>query len=257
MIDIHAHILPGIDDGAKDINESIEILKNASFNGVTDIVLTPHYILESKYNSTKNSNKKILDELKRRIAKEKINVNLFLGNEVYINEKILELLKNNTISTLNDSKYLLFELPMSSEYKDLLTVIHNLKLNEITPIIAHPERYYFIKKDPTKIVELHQEGALFQSNIGSLFGYYGIDAKKTLEKLLKHRCITFLSSDIHSNNHLIYDDIEKAKKILKKLNLSLKEIEELLIDNPKKVIENKEIESKEIIKFKKLLNHII
>ena len=89
MIDIHSHILPGIDDGSKSIEESITIIKNALKNNIKDIVLTPHYILGSDYNSNCSNNKEILSNLKKEIEKNNIDVNLYLGNEIYVENNMI------------------------------------------------------------------------------------------------------------------------------------------------------------------------
>ena len=116
MIDMHSHLLFSIDDGSKSIDESIKILKNLAEVGYTDIILTPHYIEESKYSSNKKNNLSILKIMKEEIKKENIQINLYLGNEIFINDNIPKLLKEKEITTLNDSNYLLIELPMSGEF---------------------------------------------------------------------------------------------------------------------------------------------
>ena len=112
MIDIHSHLLYGIDDGSRSIVESAYIIKSLSEIGYTDIILTPHFINGSSYMSTRENNLDLLDRLKVELVKHQIPVNLYLGNEIYIDSEIANLLKNNIISSLNDSKYLLIELPM-------------------------------------------------------------------------------------------------------------------------------------------------
>ena len=103
MKDLHSHILYGIDDGSKTLDESIAILRQAYNNGVTDIVLTPHYIKNSKYNATNQEKRKILRELKKELVNNNININLYLGNEVYITDESISLRKE--ISTINNSRY--------------------------------------------------------------------------------------------------------------------------------------------------------
>ena len=165
MIDIHSHILYGVDDGAKTIDESVDIIRNLYKNGITDIILTPHYIEYSSYNSNKKSNLEKLDSLKKKLKEEGINVNLYLGNEIYINNNILSLLKNGEISSLNDSKYLLIELPMSGKYDNYVEIFKELIENGYKVILAHPERYNTFKKDINLIYELKNIGVLMQCNI--------------------------------------------------------------------------------------------
>ena len=121
MKEIHCHILPTIDDGSKSLEMSYEILKSAKEAGINDIILTPHYVEMSKYVSNRENNLKVLNELKE-FTKE-IDINLYLGNEVYINYNILELLEKGEISTLNNSRYMLIELPLNSKFNNTKSVL--------------------------------------------------------------------------------------------------------------------------------------
>lgn len=250
MIDLHSHILPNIDDGSKSLEESIEIIKQAVSNGVTDIIVTPHFILGSSYNKEKKDNKKLLKELKEKANSENLNVNLYLGNEIFVDIEMVSLLINKKISSLNDTRYVLFELSMNNEYKNIRKILFDLQSAGYVPVIAHPERYHIIKENPKLVEEWKEAGAVFQSNVGSLLGRYGKEAKQTLEILLKHEAITFLSSDIHHSHDTFYKDIPKLKKILKKI-ISDDYIEELLEINGKKVLKNEKIILREMIPLKK------
>ena len=250
MIDLHSHILPNIDDGSQSLEESIQIIKQAVSNGVTDIVVTPHFILGSIYNSQKENNKKILKTLTAKLIEENININLYLGNEIFIDIYMLQNLLKKKTSSLNDSRYVLFELPMNSEYKNIRKTLFDLQNAGYIPVIAHPERYRVIKENPQIVMEWQEAGAIFQSNIGSLSGRYGKEAKKTLELLLKHQFITFLSSDIHHSTDTFYQDIDKSKKILKKI-ITDDYIEDLFTNNAKKVLKNEKIETRTVIPITK------
>lgn len=235
MKDIHSHILPGIDDGSRSIEESINLLDRLYNNGVTDIILTPHYIENSKYNCNNQNKMKLLQELKSQYTK----INLYLGNEVYITENILDLLKNDEIMTLNHSRYLLIELPMHSEIKNLDSIIFELMRNNIIPIIAHPERYLYVQKNIHYFDEFIEMGVLLQGNYESLFNKYGSKSKKTLQKLLKNDAITFLGSDIHRINHT--SNIESLNKKLMKIVKDKEKIANLIDKNIEKVINNEDI----------------
>ena len=110
MNDFHTHILYGIDDGANTIEESINILSFLSNNGVKNVFLTPHYVQNSRFNANNRKKKSIFNKLQKEVIKNNININMYLGNEVYINDNIVELIKKNEIMTLNDSKYILIEI---------------------------------------------------------------------------------------------------------------------------------------------------
>ncbi len=235
MRDIHSHILCGIDDGARTIDESINILDMLYKKGVTDIILTPHYIKGTKYNVANREKFDLFIELKKKYSK----INLYLGNEVYIDSDLVELLKKGEVATLNNSKYLLVELPMSSEIKDLDSIIYDLMKNGIVPIIAHPERYAYIQKDITYLDKFIDMGALLQGNYESLFGKFGKNSEKTLKKLLKKKYISFLGSDIHRENHS--DHTELVYKKLLKILKDEKIVNDLLDNNILKVINNDEV----------------
>lgn len=238
MKDLHSHILYGIDDGSKSIDESLEILRKASIQGVTDIVLTPHYIKDSKFNTNNKEKKKILKELQTEIKKRNIDINLYLGNEVYIDEDITTLLKKD-ISTINNSKYILIELPLNSKSLILDEVLYELNKENLIPIIAHPERYLSYYKDYDFFDNLLKKGCLFQANIGSLYGVYGRKSKKMIKALLKRNMIHFFGSDIHHQSSDIYE--KNIKKDLLKIVKDINIVENLLINNTDKVLNNQDI----------------
>ena len=239
-IDIHSHILYGIDDGSKSLEESINIIKEHVMMGFTDIVVTPHYIENSKYQTNNITKQNILNELKQELKKQNIKINLYLGNEVFVNNNLEELLKKEEISTINNSRYLLIEFPMNEKPKDINNIIYELKIKGIIPIIAHPERYDYVEKNPNLVLEWIEEGALLQSNYGSIIGIYGSGPQKTIKKLLKKNLIDILATDIHYPNNKIYLNMDKIrKKIIK--SIGEERFIELTKTNPKKIIENKEI----------------
>lgn len=237
MKDLHTHILPGIDDGAKSLEESIDILKKAFQNGVTDIVLTPHYIKDSIYSTNNKEKIKLMNQLKQEIKKQNLKLNLFLGNEIYIDEDITSLMETEA-STINNSKYILMELPLNTKYLLLDEVLFQLKQKKLIPIIAHPERYSAYYKDFDFFARLQKNGCLFQGNIGSLYGYYGQKSKKMLKKMLKKNMIHFLASDIHHQNNIYQNNIQKD---LLKIVKNDKIVTDLLETNVEKVLKNKNI----------------
>ena len=239
MRDIHSHIMYGIDDGASTKEESLSILKKAYDEGITDIVLTPHYINKSKYDCNNKKKQKILNELKKELKKDNIGINLYLGNEVMIDRDIITLIKKDEVATINKSKYILVEFPMNSEEKDSINIMFELIRKGYLPILAHPERYSYVRKHPEKIDKYIEMGVLLQGNYLSLFGKYGKEAKKFLKKLLKQRKITILASDIHKerNKHRI-------KRLKRKLMWLIRDkdyIEKILDTNFIKIIKNKEL----------------
>ena len=235
MKDIHSHLLFGIDDGCKDINESISLLKEAEKQGVTELMITPHYIEESKYNCNNEEKQELFDQLVEKTKEENINIKLYLGNEVFINDNFLKLLKKKEIKTLNNSKYVLLEFPFGNMLYNTKDIIYELVVAGYVPILAHPERYRIFQRHPDHIEEYLRMGVLLQGNYKSLFGKYGREAKKTLIYLLKKHQITFLGSDCHHEKDF---KIKKLKKKLKSIVKSDNMIEDLLENNFNKVVMN-------------------
>lgn len=234
MIDIHSHLLFGIDDGSRSIEESIYIINKLSKIGYTDIILTPHFINGSSYMSSRENNLELLKKLKVGLIKYKVPVNLYLGNEIYIDSEIIDLFKKGIISSLNNSKYLLIELPMSGENEIYYDVFLDLINMGYKVVLAHPERYISFQKDFNKVYELKELGVLFQCNVGSILGDYGSNAKKTIKRLLKEHLISFMGTDIHHNKK-DYMFVENAKKKFRKY-LTDKEIEDIFENNPRKYL---------------------
>lgn len=237
MIDIHSHLLFGVDDGSRTLEESVHVIKKLSEVGYTDIILTPHYINDSTYVSTREENLDVLKRLKVGLIRNNVNVNLYLGNEIYIDSEIAHLLKNNIISSLNDTKYLLIELPMSGENEIYYDVFLDLINMGYKVILAHPERYISFQKDFNKVYELKELGVLLQSNVGSILGDYGRGAKKTIKRLLKENLITFMGTDIHHNKEE-YTFVLKAKKKMGKY-LTQKQINNIFENNAKVLLNDK------------------
>lgn len=259
MIDIHCHLLPGIDDGAKSFEESLLLLKKAEAAGVTDIILTPHYIVGSKYNADNVRKWKLFLELKERAAKAGIAVRIYLGNEIYIDGGLPEMLsgygkncvafgKNDNddsknqvgcgkifeLSTLNSGKYVLVEFPVGTEDKSAKMTLFSLVSAGFIPVIAHPERYIYVQENLKYFDDFLSMGCVLQGNYLSLMGKYGKRAEKTLKKLLGAGKIFCLASDIHKPTDEYRLD-EAYTKLVKITKDSVK-VRELLIDNPYKIL---------------------
>lgn len=233
MIDFHSHILPNIDDGASNEQEALNMIYEAQEVGFTKIISTSHYI-EKYYESSESQRAELLQGILEKIERKQ---NLLIGSEIYINDKIIELIKEGKASTINDTRYVLIELPMNIKSLHTKEVIFRLMENGYIPIIAHPERYSYVQENIDYIQELGEMGALFQSNYGSLIGMYGSKAKKTVKKLLKQNMIQFMGSDAHRENQ-IYAKIPKILKKMKKI-LTDDEIQKITEQNAQIVLENK------------------
>ena len=241
MIDLHCHILPSVDDGSKNMEETIAILKEARKAGFSTICFTPHYA-EPQYLSSKEKNREILEQVKNKANEENIQMELLLGNEIFIQPNIENLLENKEVSTLANSRYVLIEVPMFQELPQeiIKQMLNTVKQKGFQIVIAHPERYTYIQKNPTKILEYFGDDVIFQGNFASIIGSYGKDAQKTIKKLLKDKAIHYFSTDVHHLNRCFYEIFDKIKKKLSKM-VDEEYFEILTKENPKLIIENKEI----------------
>lgn len=238
MIDLHSHIIPGIDDGSTSEEISIEMLKTASESGTSTIVLTPHYY-RGKYIVPLNTVKEKAEEVRTLAKSNNINIEILVGQEVYFTPSLLEDLDNNEIGTINDSRYMLIEFNlMRFEFEhEIFDVLHELKVRGITPIIAHPERYRTFQKDPIKINEFIEAGCLFQLNANSVDGLLGSEAKKLSEVFIKNKIYSFIGSDAHGIGKR-NTDIRPYKGKIEKLD---KDFFKSILVNSKNLVENRVI----------------
>ena len=237
MIDIHSHIIPNVDDGARSVEETFNILKEAQEAGFTDVILTSHFLLN--YYET-NAQELIFwkEKLQEVLKKQGTKINLHSGMEIYITNQMEELLENKKILTLANSRYMLIELPLATNVKYFDYVVYYLEAKGIKPIIAHPERYKCVQKDPDIVEEYIEKGCLIQCNYGSIVNLYGREAEKTIKTLLKKNQVHFLGSDVHRENGtflIILDAIKKIRKIIGE-----NKINEITTINPKKILQNEE-----------------
>ncbi len=240
MIDMHCHILYGIDDGCKTIEESIATIKKMKGVGFDSIVLTPHYIEDSSFKANNNLKLQRLEILKEELLKNNIEVNLFLGNEIFINESIDELIINKEIRSINNGRYILVELPFNNQILNLDDYIYELRLKGYRVIIAHPERYSYFKDDYKEAKKLYDSGVLFQVNYGSIIGQYGNGSKNLVKKLLKDDMVDFISTDIHKPDSKLFDRFDEIKRKIIKITGEDK-FNKITCNNMVKVVNDEDI----------------
>ena len=247
MVDIHSHIIADIDDGSKDIEMTINMLKKAELSGTTDIIATPHF-MRGRFEVEYNEVLKKVDELRELSRKNNIDINIYAGQEVYYSKNILEYYNDKLIGTINNTKYMLIELPIVEfNIDEVINVIYELQIRGITPIIAHPERYKQFIKKPSMINTLAKEGMLFQLNAGSITGSFGKEVKKTANKYLENNIYSFMGSDAHR-------DRGRDTNIKEALNILERSQRKEFINNGRLMLENEEVNFKgSIVKEKKFL----
>lgn len=217
MTDVHSHILFDVDDGSSSIEESIELLKRLKETGFDNVILTPHYIEGSDYSSLNKEKLEKLSILREAIKENNIDINIYLGNEIFINDNIIELINNGSIYSLNNTKYLLIEFPFHNKILNIEDIMFEIMHAGYVPVIAHPERYTYFQEDYSLVDSLRESGVMFQSNYSSILGFYGKNAEKLFKYMLKKEYIDFLGTDIHHiNKSYVLDNFKKIeKKIIK------------------------------------------
>ena len=198
--DIHSHLVPGIDDGSKSMDESIALLKEFEKLGYKKIITTPH-IMDKAYGNSKESILENFEKLKVECQRENININIEVAAEYYVDEGFLKLIDKGELLAI-DNEYILFETSYINRPIDLESVIYNIKVAGYKPLFAHPERYKYIKNPEKEFFELKEQGALLQVNLNSFAGFYGKQAKKHALFLNENSMINFLGSDVHGHRHI-------------------------------------------------------
>ncbi len=248
MFDIHNHLIFQFDDGPRDLQEAVDMLKTAAEQGITHTFATSHFQeiippqMEADYFFK-------LEALQNRIEAENIPVTVHSGSELFYHHFMNETVKKHRVCTLNgNSQYVLFEFPLYLKPTGYDTIIFQLKMDGYFPILAHPERYHFIQQEPEKIIELLKMGALLQINTGSLLGHFGKTAQRLARQFLELRIISFLGSDAHrrdGRNFSLKPAVDELKLLMDKGY-----IDELTLHNPQKILTNEPIESPPIPEIK-------
>ncbi len=239
MIDFHSHILPNVDDGAKSVEETFNLIQEAKDTGFDAIVTTSHF-MEGYYEVKKAEIEVWVNALNEKLPEQNIDIKLYTANEVYLSDNIINLLETKRASTINNTNYVLFEMPLNAEPMNLYDIVYEMLGHKLIPILAHPERYTFVQKDPSLIYELIEKGVLMQANYTSILGKYGEKAQILVKKFLKNDMIHFLGSDVHKEK-TVYPQIQKALKEIENI-IGEEKLEELTTINPKFVLENKRID---------------
>ena len=217
--DIHSHVLYGIDDGSKSLDDSVSIIKKFQDLGINKIVTTPH-VMAGVWPNTKADILLKLDELRKKLIKEGIH-NFFVdaAAEYMLDENFIKLLEKKELLTIQGNK-ILIEMSYISAPSNLFEIIFHIQLLGFIPVLAHPERYNYYHKETSNYNRLLRSGVLFQLNLLSLSRFYGSMVQKTAVYLLENNMYSYVGTDAHNVTHLNYDDIYLSKKH----SLSLQEV---------------------------------
>jgi protein-tyrosine phosphatase len=196
MIDTHLHILPGVDDGPDTLEEALALAQVLVEEGISSAIATPHYNDEFPRRSASEIQARVHD-MQHALNRNGIPLRLFPGHEALIKPGLLEDIQTGRLATLNGSRYLLLELWNNEWLPETERVIFELRAAGIVPVIAHPERYRAIQRDPSRLATLQRQGVLAQLTASSLIGMQGRATRRCAEALLKKGLIHCIASDAH------------------------------------------------------------
>ncbi len=198
-VDIHSHLLPGIDDGAKTFDDSLRLTQKLLSFGFSQFITTPHiiqYVWDNNLEQILANKTATVKELE----KNNINIPFRAAAEYLMDDQFVRLFQSGELLTLKDN-YVLVEMSYINPPIQLYNILFDLKIAGYIPVLAHPERYLFYHNNFDEYVKLKKAGCLFQLNLLSMVGYYGNNITKIAETLLKKGMYDFVGSDVHHDNH--------------------------------------------------------
>lgn len=199
MIDIHCHILPGLDDGSQSNAHSLAMAEAAVNEGIHTIIATPHH-LDGKYNNERRQIEQAVKELNELLEEQNIDLTILPGQETRINGDMVEKLEKREIVPLNDSKYVFVEFPSNHVPHYASQLFFDMQVAGYTPVIVHPERNSAITQDPDKLYRLVKNGVLTQVTASSIVGNFGKKIQKFSMDLFEHNLTHFIASDAHNTS---------------------------------------------------------
>ena len=197
MIDIHCHILPSLDDGANDEKIALQMAKEAVNSGIQTVIATPHH-KNRTYENDKATIQTQVTQFNQLLKKHDISLEVLPGQEVRVFGELLADYHKSEIQTLNDSKYLLLELPSDHVPQYTKQLIFDLQQAGLIPVIAHPERNRDLYTEPNRLYEFIRQGALAQVTAGSLTGVFGKEIQRVSQQMVEHNLVHFIASDAHN-----------------------------------------------------------
>lgn len=197
LVDIHNHVLPGVDDGPSSELEAILLIQNAAKNGVTHIVATPHH-RNGRFDQDSNEIKNSIHILNLLIQEREIPVTILPGMEVHLHGELMQELESEILTLADSHKYVLIEFPIHHIPQFTESIFYELQLKGYIPVIAHAEKNTEIRRHPKKLIDLVTKGALVQVTAGSVTGANGKDLQRFALKLCQHQMVHFIGSDAHN-----------------------------------------------------------
>ncbi len=251
MIDIHCHILPEVDDGSRSLNESIEMALIAKEQGIKKIVNTSHYHPDFRYKKGEELLKE-LEDFNNVLKENMIDIEVLIGNEIYYTKDLIKEIDELDFYTLNNSRYILIELPPTNFPTDLCNIVYELKEKNYIPVFAHVERYREVQENPELIYDIINAGAIIQINSHSILGKSGKELQRTCDTLISRNMVHVVGTDAHRSKRRTPIFLDAYQYVLEKYS---KEVaDNLFIKNNNAIINNEDLNltrpSKEEVKKK-------
>lgn len=214
-VDFHSHLIPGIDDGSKSMEETISMLKRFKALGYKKVITSPH-VMSDYYKNTPEIILGGVEKVKEELRNQNIDIEFGAAAEYYLDEELENKIKKNEVLTFGN-KHLLFELPFFSEPPNLDSIIFDMQTNGYQAVLAHPERYGYWYQDFDRYHSLKERGVELQLNILSLIGHYSPETQKIAEQMVDNNLVDYLCTDCHNERHLDLIEIARTKPYVHKL----------------------------------------
>lgn len=212
-VDIHSHLLPGIDDGAKTFEHTLKLVKALQNFGISQIITTPH-VIKNIWDNTPEIIQSKKDTTILELKNNQISIPFSAAAEYMMDDNFVKLLNNEKLLTLKKN-YVLVEMSYINPPIQLYSILFDLQVAGYIPVLAHPERYLFYHNNFEEYQKLKKSGCLFQLNLLSVVGYYGDEIAKVADKLLKNGLYDYVGSDVHHSNHIAAFDLKiKIKELV-------------------------------------------
>lgn len=254
LVDTHSHILPGIDDGSKSLEQSLDLCRIAQADGIRTIVCTPH--IDFQYANRRETIEGPFEHLRAAVVAADLSIELIKGAEVHMSPDILVRLKEKDLLTYGDGgRYLLLEFPFQQVVTGTEEMVYRLRLVGITPVIAHPERIAFFMDDPDRLHRLVRLGALAQITGGSLLGRFGERSQRACLTMIERRLAHIVASDAHDPRHRPPVLAEAGRELTERFGPE--RAKTMLVDYPLAIVRSEEIEPPEPVEAPRRLRSLL
>lgn len=241
MTDIHTHILPGLDDGAAEMEDSLELAEMALEGGTRYLIATPHSNQMGRFeNFYSSALERSFQRFRRTLEEEDIPLKTYLGMEIYATDDMEEKIRDGALISLNESRYYLVEFGFEDEPEDIFDGLEQILAADGVPVVAHPERYTCVHREPELAYEWLRMGCLTQVNKSSLLGRFGRRAGMASRFLLDNGWITCLASDAHSPSWRTTDMSDAGEFLVQRYGEEL--MRKLMVENPERILRDRSIE---------------